>query len=1018
MSSKVSHRGDDGMVIDDKHDIPLHIPDFARAWNPSVRRPSKLPDKRLYHDVIEPQAIFELDQEREDGSKQPILVVPYRCDFCANVAKTPCSRAWPACKRCRDAGRSSCKPGKGGYVKLPGPKIPRLPNNASRIAAASQSPQSGSSQSQVSRTSEKDGRPGPGSSKSTPSKRPVSPETVVTPRKKMQIKTAERKGKALRKSNEPSEVVVVEANEGVVPESQSQPHFAVPASEGTRSGPKWTFIKGSRGRDESLTVMAQDEPTLVLMSSAPTPRVWTNSRVELLTMFPELAKALTGISWLQSETPILVLETNHPEDHWLCSTTLNINLPRLWDFSCNNLDLEPSDTHVTSQSPGPGHHPRQPEVHPENSHPTDTTVNNVFHEDEMMVAANSPPCFSPLIPGQNLQDSQNIDLSGSAISSLAPVGPLQYNDTGMFSTPCPSGNLLLKALPAPNNSSISSPPPRVRLPQSVPLIQPPDIQTLLDSRARLAPLLIWLSRDCKLMPCTTSPDCTYSCLGFFFIANLRHEVIKHAVSSTTGTMQVQGRVRWHVTLEWAPGGEEALFSDDAGLSSPEMVVDNLTPLDSRRNLSHPWWLNSTESDVTSTGNTASPYRPRDLRMHYYSYLPLDLLADFHPSESFPRGWFCRKCGMINAQMFFRHQICQSSACKSISHERTCQGKIDPLSKLRDSHHSHILTHPVDNPPSFLQSTKRSWDDGMQSWTYLVNYGVSLQHVFTGNQENIQTEATALLEGIQCDVLLSKEDPSSPYFMHTTVISNSNDTLGITIPTGMPARIHCVYHALVGLVTRYGGLDKPRFGEILIQAWVTAGSKRGKVFRAKTSPVVILCLGAEVILNFTPKAGYGNASKTTTTITVTGEDDRSVLSMERPPESAQNSGDQVEQRPFNSQSKNAADATPEHVVKDAVVADLHPSGYSDGSAMHPGLGSNMPFSPPGASVVILSKHKDATEPKQRRGRKKSKGKNRNQAPEVSMTLVHGDGVILTGDDFECQIVRTGTTILVIGSSEGT
>jgi len=49
---------------------------------------------------------------------------------------------------------------------------------------------------------------------------------------------------------------------------------------------------------------------------------------------------------------------------------------------------------------------------------------------------------------------------------------------------------------------------------------------------------------------------------------------------------------------------------------------------------------------------------------------------------------------------------------------------------------------------------------MQSWIYGVKDGVTLCHVFTGNQEHLQEDATALLERIQSEVLLRKEDPSS------------------------------------------------------------------------------------------------------------------------------------------------------------------------------------------------------------------------------------------------------------------
>lgn len=49
---------------------------------------------------------------------------------------------------------------------------------------------------------------------------------------------------------------------------------------------------------------------------------------------------------------------------------------------------------------------------------------------------------------------------------------------------------------------------------------------------------------------------------------------------------------------------------------------------------------------------------------------------------------------------------------------------------------------------------------MQSWIYGVKDGVTLCHVFTGNQGHLQEGATALLERIQCEVLLRKEDRKS------------------------------------------------------------------------------------------------------------------------------------------------------------------------------------------------------------------------------------------------------------------
>lgn len=134
-------------------------------------------------------------------------------------------------------------------------------------------------------------------------------------------------------------------------------------------------------------------------------------------------------------------------------------------------------------------------------------------------------------------------------------------------------------------------------------------------------------------------------------------MIQHEVSSATGV--ARGRVCWSVTFQWAPGGEHALFDYDP-IPSPITTSDS-PPLGTTRDLIHPWWF--CRADASSQADSTNPYCARDFRMQIFSCIPLDLIADFHPSETFPRGWFCKSCGMINIQEFFRHQICQSTMCR-------------------------------------------------------------------------------------------------------------------------------------------------------------------------------------------------------------------------------------------------------------------------------------------------------------------------------------------------------------------
>ncbi|KAH7891010.1 hypothetical protein F5I97DRAFT_118717 [Phlebopus sp. FC_14] len=186
---------------------PLDIPDFARAWSKSVRRPAELPDPRTYHQVIEPQAIFELDEEQEDGSLKTILVVPPRCEYCKGIAQA-CSRTRPACARCRKRG-TPCKTSLKRFDILPGPKQSKpAKSKATNRASALVESQCTADGSEPSHSQSllperapliraASGRLSKGSGggkkvvidNPSSSKRPSSPEaTVVAPRKKRRSK--------------------------------------------------------------------------------------------------------------------------------------------------------------------------------------------------------------------------------------------------------------------------------------------------------------------------------------------------------------------------------------------------------------------------------------------------------------------------------------------------------------------------------------------------------------------------------------------------------------------------------------------------------------------------------------------------------------------------------------------------------------------------------------------------------------------------------------------------------------
>lgn len=288
--------GSNDSIDDNEPDNYTAIPDFARAWESdrqvasSVRRPTTLLDPQLYHEVIEPQAVFELDERQKDGSIQTIFVVPSSCTRCRFSLKQACSRARPACARCRNVGLTHCEVVDEGYQKLPGPKFgkPSLAQKQSTSTTPeksvaspfAQEPTSG--RSHLRRTASRGAsisQAHPSNSVASGSKRPLSPESdPVPPRKKAQTKTASRKGKGrCVKVVPPAQETDVECSE-FSPVSRSAQVASAVESTGERSTLRWKFVNRE---DKFSQELEHVHPT---PSNTSIPRIWTNVRIEQ-TMF-------------------------------------------------------------------------------------------------------------------------------------------------------------------------------------------------------------------------------------------------------------------------------------------------------------------------------------------------------------------------------------------------------------------------------------------------------------------------------------------------------------------------------------------------------------------------------------------------------------------------------------------------------------------------------------------------------------------------------------------------------------
>lgn len=917
-------------------DADHDVPDFVRAWHPSVRRPIIPIDPTIYHEAIHPRAIFEL---RETPASEYVSVVPYSCTHCRSL-KQSCSRLLP-CDRCTKTERP-CDASQPGYQKLPPPKVTKLKKRALTSVSP---PLSGVSQT----------APAPPSKMIVASRSSQLITTFSNPRSPKKPKlahpsssstpktTSKCKGNKNKDYSNPLQNIPLK--QPVNPETRSDAAVS--------TAPVWTFVRPPKTK---CAIDSCAVPTVDTLPCTPcTPRVWANSRAEIASIFPELAKSLTGISWRQFQMPALFLEHPHPEHSWREKITLEVVLE--WSYRYGPEALVRGDSHDITHDERPSDNSDLAARVEECGSVKDGASSFIpIKSDHLQF--NFSSFTAPLAAGSEVLSSDTMVVSQLPMSAPVPV----------LNSPSPTV-LSPSIVPEPDTPAVSSsatPQIQPRIPEQ----RPSEIETLDQCRMDKTPLLVFVSRESGLLPLQLPPEYACCCLGLFVISDLNADVDNTVI--TISKTQKCERVRWRLTLEWVPGGEEGL-------------------LENINEKSHPWWIDPVEKEAGSVKT------PRDLSALYFSFLPLDLLAGFKPSEYFPRGWYCRDCGMLNAQRCFRHQICQSSRCKRglergkvTTNDNALICHTDPLQALRGPHHCLPIRDPLDYAPSSVGKIDTFWDDMMRNLTYQVNSGVRVQHVFTGNQEILQQDATKLLLDVQKDVILSRSDLHSPYFTWSTKLNHQHICSGD--PVGQPEIPRLVFDIqdiLLHYMQAYGEVNSTNINHIMIQAWATPGSRRGAVFNAKSHVVTIICLGAEVVMNLVPKRGFAE-------IPIESAEDRMEIDGERIL-----SASQLVDNGCSEPLASAAVIVPDDCRQTG--GDLNAADQPDPASLAVGEASG-PSSNVGDGKAA-GKGKGA-------GGKKSK-----QAPlELSITLVHGDAIILEGDDFEYQIKRSGTTILLIGSYE--
>lgn len=179
-----------------------------------------------------------------------------------------------------------------------------------------------------------------------------------------------------------------------------------------------------------------------------------------------------------------------------------------------------------------------------------------------------------------------------------------------------------------------------------------------------------------------------------------------------------------------------------------------------------------------------------------------------------------------------------------------------------------------------------------------------------------------------------------------------------------------------------------------------------MLHASKSPVVIHCLGAEVVVKLTPKGGYKDAAKSTTSDKGKGRTNNEDQTGSLPTEPRGRPSRHLEKDNVNQTllipgpEANETQIIAENVDEATAAVDnaRQSCSYDAGGITIPN--SNIPHFGPGMNMA----HHEAIKRRIRKKNEVTNDKSKASVPDISVTLFHGDCVVLCGDDFEVSLRR--------------
>ncbi|KAI0078727.1 hypothetical protein K474DRAFT_871446 [Panus rudis PR-1116 ss-1] len=558
----------------------------------------------------------------------------------------------------------------------------------------------------------------------------------------------------------------------------------------------------------------------------------------------------------------------------------------------------------------------------------------------------------PVGTGQRPETATSTD----SISSYSPMDEVVRNRIIRYDNDTHQGHDNLDSHPIPPTLAASTVPPTPLKPK--PTISsdiPSEIRALLDAQKSLIPISIIASRDATILPFTVPEEQGCVFLGFFHVESTKAEVVSTISGNVDPAKLDLLRVSWVFTFSWTPGGE----------------VDYTKPQPM-----HPWWTSPPASAKGGQDGDHVIKHPYSILPSHFTITPITL-DDGTPatvSEICTRpGWHCTTCGKLNVQDLFCHQTC--SKC-SAGNGMSPVGAI----YVRNAYNVAPISFPWDRYPARVLTSVAGEPGALRTFTYAVSDSIVIKHLFTCNLKSLQGDATKLFREVQLGVELRWQGANNdlaqgPYY--TYLLGPAHATPDRRVPWDQAPP--CVSSARE-LIQRQLQLCHDftcddELQEMDILAWRSSGKRKSNVpLPAKQKLIIFYCLGADVELTLIPRSGFPAYS----------QDERAVFPA-------------VQDKPAHALPDiNSAASDPEYdptVEEDDPGAGLLAAVHAEEARQ---IASDAPISSQTCNVPgRLHTPKTKTE-------------------DIFITLVHGDLLLLRGDDFDWSMHRTGMSIVMIGS----